>query len=110
MRPPVCLCPKAQREFTDEHALGVGYVEFDDLLGSSDVVSLHVPLAPSTRGLIGARELSLMKPGAVLINTSRGAVVDQHALLSALQTGALGGAGLDVLDPEPPWPNNATAW
>jgi phosphoglycerate dehydrogenase-like enzyme len=86
----------------DEQALGVGYVEFDDLLRSSDVVSLHVPLAPSTRGLIGERELSLMKPGAVLINTSRGAVVDQHALLAALQTGALAGAGLDVLDPEPP--------
>jgi glyoxylate reductase/D-3-phosphoglycerate dehydrogenase len=86
----------------DEQALGVGYVEFDDLLRSSDVVSLHVPLAPSTRGLIGERELSLMKPGAVLINTSRGAVIDQPALLAALHAGTLAGAGLDVLDPEPP--------
>jgi phosphoglycerate dehydrogenase-like enzyme len=75
---------------------------FDDLLRTSDIVSLHVPLAPSTRGLIGSRELSLLKPGALLINTSRGAVVDQAALLKALQSGALAGAGLDVLDPEPP--------
>jgi phosphoglycerate dehydrogenase-like enzyme len=91
----------------DEQALGVRYVELDELLGSSDVVSLHVPLAPSTRGLLGARELGLMKPGAVLINTSRGAVVSQPALLLALQTGALAGAGLDVLDPEPPEPGDS---
>ena len=90
--------------FSGEHSFGLRYVEFDELLRSSDVVSLHVPLAASTRGLIGARELALMKPGAVLINTSRGAVVDQPALLAALQAGALAGAGLDVLDPEPPDP------
>ncbi|MBV8713501.1 MAG: 2-hydroxyacid dehydrogenase [Chloroflexi bacterium] len=74
----------------------------DELLATSDVVSLHVPLAPSTRGLIGNRELALMKPNAVLINTSRGPVVDQPALLAALRDGRLAGAGLDVLDPEPP--------
>src|SRR5690348_3287225 len=74
----------------------------DELLASSDVVSLHVPLAPSTRGLIGARELDLMKPDAVLINTSRGPVVDQAALLAALQTGRIEAAGLDVLATEPP--------
>jgi len=77
-------------------------VGLEDLLRSSDVVSLHVPLAPSTRGLIGARELAEMKPSAVLINTSRGAVVDQAALLAALRNGEIAGGGLDVLDPEPP--------
>src|SRR5712692_8521491 len=90
----------------DEQALGVRFVGFDELLATNDVVSLHVPLAPSTRGLIGQRELGLMKLDAVLINTSRGAVIDQTALLAALQTGALAGAGLDVLDPEPPEPTN----
>jgi phosphoglycerate dehydrogenase-like enzyme len=81
-----------------------GFVPFDELLATCDIVSLHVPLAPSTRGLIGARELARMKPDAVLINTSRGPVVDQAALLAALSEGRLAGAGLDVLDPEPPDP------
>jgi phosphoglycerate dehydrogenase-like enzyme len=89
-------------ESEDERTLGVGYVGFQELLRVSDVVSLHVPLALSTRGLIGSRELGLMKPGAVLINTSRGAVVDQAALRAALVSGGLAGAGLDVQDPEPP--------
>jgi len=78
------------------------FVSFDELLTSSDIVSLHVPLAPSTQGLIGSRELALMKSSAVLINMSRGPVVDQRALSAALSEGRLGGAGLDVLDPEPP--------
>jgi phosphoglycerate dehydrogenase-like enzyme len=92
----------ARQPVADEGALGVRRVDLDELLRDSDVVSLHVPLAPSTRGLIGQRELGLMKPSGVLINTSRGGVVDQAALLQALQSGALAGAGLDVLDPEPP--------
>ncbi len=71
------------------------------LLKESDFVSLHVPLTPHTRHLIGAKELALMKPGAILINTARGAVVDQHALYRSLKDGHLGGAGLDVTDPEP---------
>ena len=74
----------------------------DELLATSDIVSLHVALTPSTRGMIGQRELTLMKSDAVLINTSRGPVVDQAALLAALLDGRLAGAGLDVLDPEPP--------
>jgi phosphoglycerate dehydrogenase-like enzyme len=85
-----------------EAALGVRYAPLAELLQDSDLVSLHVPLAPSTRGLIGARELALMKPTAVLINTSRGPVVDQAALQAALAGARLAGAGLDVLDPEPP--------
>jgi phosphoglycerate dehydrogenase-like enzyme len=74
----------------------------DELLATSDIVSLHVALALSSRGLIGRRELALMKSDAVLVNTSRGPVVDQAALLEALRDGRLAGAGLDVLDPEPP--------
>src|ERR1051326_7806455 len=77
-------------------------LSLDELLATSDIVSLHVALTPSTRGMIGARELALMKPGAVLINTSRGPVVDQSALFTALRDGRLGAAGLDVLEPEPP--------
>jgi phosphoglycerate dehydrogenase-like enzyme len=77
-------------------------VSLDELLSTSDIVSLHVALAPSTRGMIGERELGLMKREAVLINTSRGPVVDQVALFAALRDGRLAGAGLDVLDPEPP--------
>lgn len=77
-------------------------VELKDLLAMADIVSLHCPLNDSTRGLIGARELALMKPDALLINTARGALVDGKALAAALKTGRLGGAGIDVLAQEPP--------
>jgi glycerate dehydrogenase len=77
-------------------------VDLDDLLGMADIVSLHCPLDASTRGLIGARELALMKPDALLINTARGALVDGRALAAALKAGRLGGAGIDVLPQEPP--------
>jgi phosphoglycerate dehydrogenase-like enzyme len=77
-------------------------VSLDVLLGSSDVVSLHVPLLPTTRGLVGARELGLMKPEAILVNTARGAVVDEDALIDALESGRLRGAALDVFANEPP--------
>jgi glycerate dehydrogenase len=77
-------------------------VELDRLLAISDIVSLHCPLNESTRGLIGARELALMKPDTLLINTARGALVDGHALAAALRAGRLGGAGIDVLPQEPP--------
>ena len=79
-----------------------GVVPLDELLRTSDVVTVHVPLDASTRGLIGARELGLMKPGALLINTARGAVIDVDAVLEALHGGRLGGAALDVLPAEPP--------
>jgi glyoxylate reductase len=72
------------------------------LLRESDFVSLHVPLTPATNHILGAREFALMKRGAILINTARGAVIDQRALVAAIRSGHLGGAGLDVTDPEPP--------
>ena len=84
----------------DERALGVDWGELDELLGIADVVSLHVPLADTTRHLIDARRLALMKPGAALINTSRGAVVDEEALIVALTSGRIS-AGLDVFAEEP---------
>jgi phosphoglycerate dehydrogenase-like enzyme len=84
-----------------EAALGVRFVPLDELLRTADVVSLHIKLTPESTGLIGARELGLMKPGAILVNTGRGAVVDQAALVDALRSGRLGGAGLDVYEREP---------
>ena len=84
--------------------LGIKLVGLDELLKEADIVSLHVPLTEATRHLLGERELRLMKPHAVVINTARGAVVDQVALHKALSEGWIAGAGLDVLDPEPPSP------
>lgn len=80
---------------------GVSYVSLDDLLRYSDFVTLHVPLTPLTAGMIGERELSLMKPGAYLINCARGKVVDECALYKACQAGSIGGAALDVFASEP---------
>lgn len=76
-------------------------VELDELLQQSDVVSIHCPLTVETRNLIGQRELALMKPNAILVNTARGEVIDQHALSQALEEGKLFAAGLDVTTPEP---------
>jgi len=80
----------------------VELVELADLLAAADVVSLHVPLAPGTRGLIGAEQLALMRSHTVLVNTSRGGVVDELALAEALRTGRLRAAALDVFADEPP--------
>jgi glycerate dehydrogenase len=79
-----------------------GRVPLDEILATADIVSLHCPLNDATRGLIGARELALMKPDALLINTARGALIDSRALAAALKAGRLGGAGIDVLPQEPP--------
>jgi phosphoglycerate dehydrogenase-like enzyme len=85
-----------------EDALGVRFVLLDELLRTSDVVSLHVPLDETTRSMISTRELGLMKPSAIVVNTCRGPVVDETALHRALTEGGLAGAGLDVLVDEPP--------
>lgn len=84
-----------------EQQLSAQRVELDELLRQSDFVSLHVPLTDATRKMIGARELAMMKPTAVLINTARGEVLDQVALYEALRAGRIFGAGLDVCEPEP---------
>lgn len=81
-------------------AIGVEYVGLDDLLARSDVVSLHCPLTPETRHLINARTLGLMKPGAMLVNTSRGDVIDTGAVVGALKSGRLGSLGIDVYEEE----------
>lgn len=83
-------------------ALAVTAAGLRDVLAESDYVSLHCPLTPQTRHLIGARELQLMKPTAVLLNTSRGPVIDEPALVQALREGWIAAAGLDVLEQEPP--------
>ncbi len=87
--------PAVEREMAARH------VSLDELLSESDFVSLHCALTPETTGLIGARELDLMKPTAVLVNTARGAMVDTDALVAALTDGEIFAAGLDVADPEP---------
>lgn len=84
-----------------EKELGALKLPLDELLKTSDYVSLHVPLLTSTRHLIGERELKLMKPSAILINTSRGPVIDEEALAEALKTHTIGAAGLDVYEAEP---------
>ncbi len=90
----------------EEDALGVRFVLLGELLRTSDVVTLHVPLDDTTRGMISTAELAQMKPSAVLVNTCRGPVVDENALYKALTAGQIAGAGLDVMVEEPPKTNH----
>ena len=94
MRVIVCGRPGAPLE--------PGRMEFTEFLRTADIVSLHCPSTAATRGMIGARELALMKQDALLINAARGALIDSYALAEALKAGRLGGAGIDVLPQEPP--------
>lgn len=85
-----------------ERELGITFVSFDELLTGADIISVHTPLDDTTRGLFAAKEFARMKPGAYFINASRGETFDMNALYAALVSGHLGGAGLDVFNPEPP--------
>ena len=84
-----------------ESDLRAKYVSLDELMSTSDAIAVHLALTPETRKLIGAREIGLMKPAAIIVNTSRGAVIDETALYEALRDGKIAGAGLDVLEQEP---------
>ena len=94
----------SRSEKADVKAMGVKYMTLDELLKESDIVTLHVPLCDETRGLIGERELSLMKPTALLVNTARGPVCDIAAVGKALVEGRIAGAAFDVFEQEPPLP------
>lgn len=87
-------------------AIGTRAVSFDEVIETSDVVSLHIPPSPQAKHMMNAETIGRMKRGAVLINTARGPLVDEAALVAALKSGHLGGAGLDVYDPEPPKPGH----
>ncbi len=96
-----CVAWSQNLRAEDAAAVGVERVEKDALFREADVLTVHLKLGERTRGLVGARELGLMKPTAFLVNTSRGPIVDEAALIDALRAGRLAGAGLDVFDPEP---------
>ena len=90
----------------EAEALGIEYVELDELMRRSDIISLHVPNNASTRGMIGQKEIALMKKDAIFINCARGPIVDSAALADALNEGRIAGAGIDVFDCEPPIPES----
>ena len=90
------------RPGTERAEVPKGRVHFDDVIEQSDVLSLHCPLTPATRNMIGAPQLKRMKPDAILINTARGGLIDSEALVAALKAGEIAGAGIDVLVHEPP--------
>jgi phosphoglycerate dehydrogenase-like enzyme len=98
----ICYYDPAPSHGASARAIGAESLSLDELLKSADVVTLHVPLSSATRGLIGSNELKKMKPGAILIQASRGGVVDEAALAEALSSGHLGSAAVDVYETEPP--------
>lgn len=102
----VCYYDPAPRDRGAAEALEARPVSLRELLETSDVISVHVPLLPETRGMIGERQLASMKPGAVLVHASRGGVVDELALAGQLRSGRLGGAAVDVYSSEPPSSDN----
>lgn len=102
----ICYFDPAPRCPGVAEAMGAKSFPLSELLRTSDVVTLHVPLIPATTGLIGEKELALMKPGAVLVHASRGGVVDEQALARQLSSGRMGGAAVDVYSTEPPATDN----
>lgn len=90
-----------QADAATEHSCNAAFVSMDDLLARADILTVHVPYAPSTHHVVSSRELDKMKPGAILIHAARGGVVDDAALVAALKSGRLAGAGLDVFENEP---------
>ena len=90
----------------DERRFQVSYLPLPSLLSTADIVSLHLPLSPTTQGIVDSRFLGSMKPTALLINTARGELVEEASLIDALRNGTIAGAGLDVLRKEPPDPRN----
>lgn len=105
MAAPLGMRVSAYDPFAPDHAFADGVARstsLDSLIAESDVISLHCPLTEGTHGLIGPKELALMKPSAILINTARGEVVDEPALIAALEAGRIAGAGLDSFAEEPP--------
>jgi glyoxylate/hydroxypyruvate/2-ketogluconate reductase len=90
-----------QADAATERSCNAAFVSMDELLARSDILTIHIPYAPSTHHLVGGREFSKMKPGAILIHASRGGVVDDAALVEALKSGRVAGAGLDVFENEP---------
>ncbi len=91
-------------ESSEAKELGLSYLELEELMAQADIISLHVPLIPSTEGLISAEKIALMKKDAILLNAARGPIVDNDALADALNAGKIAGAGIDVFDMEPPIP------
>jgi phosphoglycerate dehydrogenase-like enzyme len=91
---------------TVEQEFGATYTPFEELVAEADIISVHTPLTPETKGLFGAVQFARMKPGALFINTSRGETYDMDALYDCLKSGHLVGAGLDVFNPEPPPPDH----
>src|SRR5262249_10889090 len=102
----ICFHEPALRDKAAADALGATAMSLDELLAAADAVTLPVPLLPATQGLIGARELARMKPGAILVQAARGGIVDEAALAQSLASGHLGGAAVDVYSVEPPPADN----
>ncbi len=104
--PHILYHKRSRLPVAEEVRLGVEYVVFEELVKRSDILSIHIPLTPETRGMIGREEIASMKKGAILLNLARGGIVDEGALVEALKEGRLSGAGLDVIEDEPLGPDN----
>ncbi len=103
---PIIYCSRTRLSIQEEQQLNIQYVDFETLLQQSDILSLHAPLTSHTQNIINAKNLALMKKDAIIINTARGELIDESALIDAIQAKMIRGAGLDVFANEPPKPEN----